>query len=111
MNSICFYSHEISDEEIINFTDAKRLGHLNTHLRAKVGEKVKVTILDSGLFQAKIVDLSHEHCKMQLENKIDSNDSWFDLLIGLSRPQTIKKVLEHTTTFGVNSVTISRNKL
>jgi RsmE family RNA methyltransferase len=111
MNSICFYSHEISDTEFLHIEDSKRLGHLKTHLRSKKGDSLKVTILDKGIYMALITDINEKSATLKLSFELESNASWFHLLVGLSRPQTIKKILEHTSTFGVSSVTISKAKL
>ena len=39
-------------------------------------------------------------CQLELGEISAGGRQWFDLVVGLSRPQTSKKILEHGTTFG-----------
>ncbi|WP_127716573.1 RsmE family RNA methyltransferase [Halobacteriovorax sp. HLS] len=111
MNSICFFQHEISDNETIIFSDSKRLGHIQTHLKSSVGDILKVTILNTGIFEALIEEISSSRIKIKIQSELPASRPWFNLLVGLSRPQTIKKVLEHSTTFGAKSFSLFRANL
>lgn len=82
----------ISDQLILN--------HIHQTLKLKIGDTVKCTILNSGRTTGKISELTTDTCRLTLGNILPGNAQWFDLIIGLSRPQTTKKILEHATTFG-----------
>ncbi|OUR96179.1 hypothetical protein A9Q84_07405 [Halobacteriovorax marinus] len=103
MNSICFFEHEINDKSLIELNDSKRLNHLNIHLKVKPEDLLKITILNKGIFEAKVLEINEKSAILKIEERINGLEGQFHLAIGLSRPQTIKKVLEHATTFGVKS--------
>jgi len=111
MNSICFFDHEISDQSIIEFKDSRRIDHLNIHLKAKPDDQIKITILNNGIYQAKVLEISSSRVCLKIEEKLPALDGRFNLAVGLSRPQTIKKVLEHATTFGVKSFYLFKAQL
>jgi RsmE family RNA methyltransferase len=81
-------------------TDTHVLTHIHTTLKLAIGDEVKCTILGSGLSKAKVLELKADHCQLELGPISLGQEQWFDLVIGLSRPQTTKKILEHASTFG-----------
>jgi 16S rRNA (uracil1498-N3)-methyltransferase len=85
-------------------TDPHILGHLHATLKAEVGDVLKCTVLNQGLTTGKIVELSETHCQLALSPSQEGARQWFNLVVGLSRPQTSKKVLEHATTFGAQNI-------
>ena len=111
MNSICFLPNEFTDENIISFSDPKRINHLHIHLKSKINDILKITLIGRGIFEAKIKSLTQESAELEIVKIISKKNSWFHLAVGLSRPQTMKKVLEHTTTFGAASFTILKAQL
>jgi 16S rRNA U1498 N3-methylase RsmE len=76
-------------------TDAHVLAHIHTTLKLAVGDEVKCTVLGSGLSKAKVLELEADHCQLQLGPITEGQEQWFDLVVGLSRPQTTKKMLLH----------------
>ena len=98
MNSIILPDHEGL------ITDPVILKHIHQTLKLKLNDKVKCTILNVGLFEAQVISLSENSCKFEIQSKIRSCDSWFNLVVGISRPQTTKKILEHATTFGASKI-------
>lgn len=97
MNSLIL-THE---NEVI--TDKAILQHLLQTLKAKAGDTLKVTVLNKGIGKAKILELNQDRLKIELLDIRPASKSWFDLIVGISRPQTMKKIIEHGTTFGANS--------
>ncbi|CBW27718.1 conserved hypothetical protein [Halobacteriovorax marinus SJ] len=104
MNSICFFKEELINQDSISFSDEKRLGHLHTHLDSKEGDLITITIIGQGIYKAEIIKLNNLTCEIKVKEQLKSLSQWFHLLVGLSRPQTIKKVLEHSTTLGAKSI-------
>lgn len=111
MNSICFFENEISDNSIIEFNDSKRVNHIITHLKPEPNDQLKITILNKGIYLAKILELSSSKSKIQIEKELFSRTALINLAVGLSRPQTIKKVLEHASTFGIKSISLFKAQL
>jgi 16S rRNA U1498 N3-methylase RsmE len=81
-------------------TDAHQLQHINTTLKLKVGDIVKCTILNLGKTKGRVLKINESSCQLALDSVTSGEPQWFDLVIGLSRPQTTKKILEHATNFG-----------
>lgn len=84
--------------------DPKVIAHLHETLKAQVGDRFKCTILNAGLCTGEISELSESHCLLKLSEQRSASPQWFNLVVGISRPQTSKKVLEHATTFGASSI-------
>ncbi len=69
----------------------------------------KITILEKGIYFAKILYATQSEIQFQIVNTDQAPliaTPWIDIIIGASRPQTMKKVLEHGTTFGVREFNI-----
>ena len=98
MNSIILHS---SDGII---SDPKILEHLIKNLKANPGDTFKCTVLDKGLCVGTINSLSSTLCQLELSEIKSQTQQWFDLVVGISRPQTSKKILEHATTFGAQKI-------
>lgn len=81
-------------------TDPHVLRHIHTTLKLRVSDVVKCTVLNQGLTKGRVLEINESLCQLSLEPLVPAQTQWFDLLIGLSRPQTTKKILEHATTFG-----------
>ncbi len=92
-------------------TDKKTLTHLHEVIQAKVGDTLKCTILENGIYKGKISELNEEMCKIEIQRELPSKLPWIDLIVGASRPPTLKKILEHGTTMGVNSFQIFKAEL
>lgn len=84
--------------------DPKVLAHMHETLKAKPGDTFKCTVLGQGLCQGKIIDLAKDKCILELSPLTKAHPQWFNLVVGISRPQTSKKVLEHATTFGAKNI-------
>lgn len=97
MNSI------LLTDENGEITDPKVLEHLHQNLKLSIGDNVKITLLGNGVGSGIVSKLSTDYCKIKIEKISAKNPQWFDLVVGISRPQTTKKILEHGTTFGAAS--------
>lgn len=105
MNSII-----LTDQNDI-ITDPQVLTHLHDVLKIKEGDKVKVTILGVGVGSATIKQIDQTGCSFFNFLLKSSPPPQLDLLIGISRPPTMKKIFEHGTTFGVNQFSIFKAEL
>ncbi|MEA9356763.1 RsmE family RNA methyltransferase [Bacteriovorax sp. PP10] len=85
-------------------TDSKIIAHMFETLKANPGDVFKCTILDQGLCLGTIESLTKSECKLKLSEISPAQPQWFNLVVGISRPQTTKKVLEHATTFGAKKI-------
>jgi len=98
MNSLLLQDHSgfISDPLLME--------HLHSTLKSKIGDSLKCTILNVGLTTGKIISLDKNHCQLELGVISPGSEPWVNLIVGLSRPQTSKKILEHGTTFGAHKI-------
>lgn len=94
----------ILDNDTGLITDPKVIRHLQETLKAAVGDSLKCTLLGQGLCLAQIVSLNKVSCQLKLGEIVQGHSSWFKLVIGISRPQTVKKILEHATTYGAQQI-------
>lgn len=85
-------------------TDSKIITHMFETLKANTGDVFKCTILNKGLCLGTIESLTRTECHLKLSDIGPSHPQWFNLVVGISRPQTTKKVLEHATTFGAKKI-------
>ena len=97
MNSIL-----LKDESGL-ITDPYILNHIHTTLKLQTGDQVKCIVLNRGHFTGTVKELNQKSCQLSLSEFSAGSAQWFDLIVGLSRPQTSKKILEHATTFGARS--------
>ena len=76
--------------------------HLNSVLKVKAGEKLKVALIDEGLANVQVKSVSPQEIELEFVDEIiQISHPETHLLVGASRPPTIKKVLEHGTCMGV----------
>ncbi|TDJ03674.1 MAG: RsmE family RNA methyltransferase [Deltaproteobacteria bacterium] len=103
MNRFLIFENEKLCPNIYEVKDPSRLEHLKTILKLGVGDMLKVALVGQGIGKAYIKDLSGDSLTLLVESIEAKNQAPYDLIIGLSRPPTIKKILEHATTLGVGS--------
>lgn len=85
-------------------TDKAILEHIHTTLKLQTGDVVKCSVLNQGRASGRVLELSKDHCQLQLSELYPGEEQWFNLVVGVSRPQTSKKILEHGTTFGARRI-------
>lgn len=101
MNRFLIFENEKLSPNLYEIKDLERLEHLKTVLKSKVGDMLKIALVGHGIGEAYIKDLSPDSLTLLVESITPENQASYDLIIGLSRPPTLKKVLEHGTTLGV----------
>lgn len=103
LNSLIIFEHELeqnSKNAVVRCK--KRLSHLREIIKVEVGQSLKVTIPNRGLTNAIVKSSAADAIEFEINSEIHSPStaSWH-LLVGLSRPPTMKKILEHATTLGI----------
>ena len=102
MNIILFEKHEI---DAPFRRDDHRVVHILNVLRRQVGDSTDVGLVDGPRGKAILRSLS--------EHEVNFDFTWveespallpIDLIVGLSRPQTCRKILQEATTLGVRSI-------
>lgn len=107
MNRVVIFASEYEKKlpalREIEINDSLRVNHIRTILKLIVGDIIKVTLENLGLAQAKITNLSEKNVCLDIIDQIPGKKARYQLIIGLSRPQTCKKIIEHATSMGVGS--------
>ena len=102
MNIILFEKHEI---DAPFRRDDRRVEHILNVLRRQVGDSTDVGLLDGPRGKAILKSLNQDEVVFEF--------TWaeeppallpIDLVVGLSRPQTCRKILQEATTLGVRSI-------
>lgn len=89
--------------EELHCQDKAILEHLHEVIKPTPGDVLKIIIKDRGLFAAQLVSLTTYEATFSIQHELRRVEPWIDLIIGVSRPQTTRKILEHGTTYGVRS--------
>ncbi len=76
--------------------------HITGHLKAKLGQVLKVTLLNEALGEAKVTKLGPKEVTLKILNKSPTPRPKVTMIIGACRPPTVKKILEHGSAFGVD---------
>ncbi len=101
MNRLILKRTYSNQSEFIISEDQDVIDHLKEVLKVKVGDTIRAAFLDEGLGVV-IVTATDPIIELQLEGQIEPTPTReLHLLVGVSRPPTMKKVLEHATSLGV----------
>lgn len=84
-------------------TDLKILNHLHHTLKLAINDTIRVTRLNRDRQLARVVELTPNLCRLALIQEEKFSRPWIDLIVGVSRPQTMKKILEHGATYGIGN--------
>ncbi|MDD0852627.1 RsmE family RNA methyltransferase [Halobacteriovorax sp. GB3] len=107
MNRIVIFEDEIetqSDVKLAKISCSLRAEHIQKILKLGEGDQLKVTIANVGLCEAKILTIDKNCAVFELESETKvGREADIHLTVGLSRPMTCKKVIEHGTSLGVRS--------
>lgn len=101
----------ILQDETGKITAPPILSHIHSTLKLSVGDTIKCTVLNRGLCLGEVISLDSHQCQLKLSSLTKGQEQWIDLVIGLSRPQTTKKILEHATTFGARKLHFFKSTL
>lgn len=76
-------------ENVLNKTNVNKFQHY------------KITILNEGIYYAEVTRLLNSELCFEIKEPLQCFEPWIDIVVGVSRPQTTKKILEHGSTYGV----------
>ena len=99
------------EHSLFTLKDSQVLDHLNGHLMVKTGDTLKVLVINEGLGKGKVINISPEEVTLDVTIDSPGLKPNVHLIVGASRPPTLKKVLEHGTSFGVSSFSFFKAEL
>lgn len=105
MNTIIIKNSDLLKPNLYRVQSKTIIHHIIKVLKLNVGETLKVCLLNEGVGTGVIQSLSNEEVTIFVkeEDLLKKRAPWVNLIVGLSRPQTCKKVLELGTSMGVKS--------
>ena len=111
MNYLWIFENELNKNDKVVIEDSFRSVHLQEILRAKASDQLKVVVLGKGIGTASIEDIKGSKIELQMNELNSGEERSIDLFVGLSRPQTMKKVLELASGFPVRKLFLHRTEL
>lgn len=103
MNRIILLPKHRRDDGLFLLTDPLVLNHLHHILQVSPGSKLKACEINQGLGLAQVKEINDQSVLLDYKPAGEGLKSNVDLLVGLSRPPTCKKLLEHGTSMGLHS--------
>lgn len=107
MNRLVIFEREYSEYlptlQAITLSDRLRVDHVRNILKLSVGDDIKIVLENKGLATGRVSYLSESSLTLNIVEQFCGNVANIHLIVGLSRPQTCKKVIEHGTSMGVSS--------
>lgn len=102
MNRLILEASEQIAENRFKIVDPEKLKHIQEVLKCSEGDRIKVCFLNKSLNTAEIIEIEESSLSLELTGESPKKESWCKLLIGLSRPPTCQKIVEHGSTMGVS---------
>jgi 16S rRNA (uracil1498-N3)-methyltransferase len=102
LNNVLLFQHELQKENLYCVRETKTLVHIKEVLKKKTGDKLSICLVDIGLGEGKILELTNENVVIEVLSQSKGLSQGLSLLVAVSRPPTMKKILEHGTSLGVS---------
>jgi 16S rRNA (uracil1498-N3)-methyltransferase len=108
MNHLIFSEQDIeknqSDELIYTLTSPDSINHLLNVIKVEINQSYKAILMNSGLCEATCRKIEPNKVSFSIKNLKRGEERGIDLLIGLSRPQAVKKILEYCSGQPINKI-------
>lgn len=97
---------KIDDSRFFEVEATEIREHLLHHLKVNIGSSLKVTLLNEGLATGEVTAIKPELIEIKVsENSITKGLHFpINLVIASSRPPTVKKILEHGASLGIEKI-------
>ena len=102
MNRLVVFKEECVGNKCI-ITDSIRIKHITIILKSKIDDTLRLVLIDEGFKEAQLTKIESSCVELQIIASSKAESGFCNLVVGFSRPQTCKKILEHGTTYGVKS--------
>jgi len=106
MNSVLLLSQQQQSDDLTFKIDTPyRVAHIKEHLKLTIGDSFKANIVNRGIATASILSLTEKEIVVKTTTPQMMKAKSIHLVVGISRPPTMKKILEHGTSLGVTQFT------
>ena len=104
MNRLIVFSSEQTEKNLFRIACAERFAHLRDVLKVRPGRVLKTAVVGRGLCRGRIVHMGRTEATVAVEEPFEKPVRRpIRLFAALSRPATVRKLLEHGTAMGVGS--------
>ena len=104
MNSLIILPDEVRDEVVATLVGARARYAVDTH-GVQEGQSLKVGVMDGARGEGRVLSVSPEKVTIELNLTASALEPLpVSLIVGVSRPQTVKKVIQSAVMFGVSSL-------
>jgi len=100
MNRVLINSSSIK-ENLYSISDTRVREHIVNHLKLKIGDTFKATLLEKGTGLAIIKEIKETEITVEMKTLDSPELPEIHLCVATSRPPTLKKIIEHGTSLGV----------
>lgn len=111
MNQIVIFEHEPYRNHIELLSSDDRYQHIVKVLKPRLDTTLKGCILNQGNVQLKLVELNEQKIVFKFDEIMKSKMNRLNLIVSLSRPPSMKKLLEHGSCMGVSDFIVPKAKL
>lgn len=110
MNGLILFEHEQTDPNHYFIPSDERVVHVKEHLKLEILDQLHIIELNKGLGKAMVKSFENG-LTLEVTERQAVQPSGLHLCVGLSRPPTMKKILEHATTMGVSHFHLTGTEL
>lgn len=106
MNLIVLFEQDFVTRHKVKLKD-RRLKHvLNVH-RAKLGDTLRVGLLNNKIGKGLIIKLNEEEMEMEVElTDLSPQPSNVQMILAMPRPKALKRIIQDVTTMGIKKIYI-----
>ncbi|KZY72812.1 16S rRNA (uracil(1498)-N(3))-methyltransferase, partial [Oleiphilus sp. HI0068] len=104
MNLLLLFPENMHSETLAEIS-GRQLEHMHETLKSKVGDNIRVGLLNQQIGLATITALTTESAKLDIEWQKEAPAPLpLTLIIGLPRPKMLKRIIQTATTMGVKKI-------
>ena len=111
MNSVLLLSSQQIDDLTYKIDTPYRVAHIKEHLKLTIGDSFKANIVNQGISIATILELNDKNIVAQISPPQKKKAKSIHLVVGVSKPPTMKKILEHGTSLDITQFTFIPTQL
>ena len=111
MNRVIINELQEYENDLVIISDISIVDHINNILKLNRGDLIKLCLLNQGLANGEIESINLQEAKIKITARYEGLKSEIQLQIGLCRPPSMKKILEHGTSLGVNHFNFFKTEL
>lgn len=110
MNRLLIFDHDLKQKDLC-ITGDKILQHAHEVLKVKEGDRVQLCFVNQGLGQGLVKRVTKGFIDLTIQDTAPGLQLPYQLEVAVSRPPTMKKIIEHGTSLGVSHFSFFKAEL